>query len=183
MTRDYAKPARKNHHGYSDIPTWVWFVTGFVSGFFVAFLVYLDGWVEKDTTAVIEAPVIETITSEVTASGDKIETIDFDFYDMFPNLQVPVVEEYTAEGEKVQIKEAAAYLLQVGSFLNKTDADKLRGKLLLLGLDVFSKEVEVKGKKYHRVLVGPLENVQQLNEKQQLLAEELIESLPLRIEP
>lgn len=178
MTQDFAKSAKRGHQGQSQIPTWVWFLTGFVSGFFVAFLIFLDGFVEPDQTV-----SVQTAIPEKTASGDELETIDFDFYEIFPNVEVPLVEEFTAGGDKVKVEEASAYMLQVGSFKNEEDADKLRGKLLLMGLEVFSKEVKIDGAKWHRVLIGPLESMDQLNKKQQELAEENIESIPQRVTP
>ena len=77
----------------------------------------------------------------------------------------------------------AVFLLQAGSFRNSEDADRLRAELLLMGLTVFSREIEVNGETWHRVLVGPLETELELNRAQDKLAQAEIESIPLRVKP
>lgn len=175
MTQDMVKHARKGNRGNSQVPTWVWFLTGFVSGFFVAFLFYLDGFVSSDPDANLASTF-----PEINVSKDQIDEMEFDFYEIFPKAEVPIVEEFTKDGNKVRIEDPIAYLLQAGSFQKKDDADKLRVRLLLLGLDVFSREVKVEGKKWHRVLVGPMDSLVELNRSRQLLAREQIKTLPPR---
>lgn len=176
MTQDMVRSVRKTNRGNSQIPTWVWFLTGFVSGFFVAFLFYLDGFVISDPDA-----NLTTVFPEMPVEADQVEEMKWDFYEIFPTAEVPVVEEFTKEGNKIQVEDPVAYLLQAGSFKNQKDADQLRGRLLLMGLNVFSREVEVQGSKWHRVLIGPLNSLAELNRDRQVLAREQIESIPLKV--
>ena len=55
------------------------------------------------------------------------------------------------------------------------------GELLLLGLDVFMQEVEIEGKTWYRVMVGPLDSELDRNRAQDKLAQAQIESLPLQV--
>ena len=82
--------------------------------------------------------------------------MQWDFYEIFPKSEVPIVEEYGQDGEKVRTAEVQTYILQVGSFRSSADADKMRAELILLGLDVFIKVIEKDGQTWHRVLVGPI---------------------------
>ena len=55
------------------------------------------------------------------------------------------------------------YILQVGSFPNKPEADKLRAQLILLNLDAHIESVEIhKGEIWHRVVVGPFDSQEKL---------------------
>lgn len=179
MVHDYAKH-QKEMKPAPGLPRWVFFVTGFTFGFFVAFLIYLWNFVPGDpeAEAIADLPKPEDIVT-----GQKVEEMQWDFYEIFPNSEVPVVEEYGPDGEKVQLEEDHAYLLQAGSFQNPEDADKLRAELILLGLDVFSREIEVDGRQWHRVLVGPLHSNLELNRAQDKLAEAEVESIALRVTP
>lgn len=179
MGHDYAKRHDKMKPA-SGLPRWVFFVTGFTAGFFVAFLFYLwhfvPGEPARDSISKLPEP-------EKGEHGEQVEEMQWDFYEIFPNLEVPVVEEYGPDGNKVRVEEDYAYLLQAGSFRNPEDADKLRAELILLGLDVFSKEIEVDGKQWHRVMVGPLHSDLELNRAQNKLAEAEIEPIALRVTP
>lgn len=177
MVQDYAKrPAEMKQT--SGVPRWVFFVTGFAAGFFLAFLIYLWKFVPGDP----EADKIANLPkAEDFVPAPKAEEMQWDFYEIFPRTEVPIVEEYGPDGEKVQVAEPYAYLLQAGSFRNPKDADKLRAELILLGLDVFSREIEVDGKQWHRVLVGPLNSDLELNRAQDTLAEAEIESIALKV--
>ncbi|MBD3647470.1 MAG: SPOR domain-containing protein [Pseudomonadales bacterium] len=177
MVQDYAKrPAEMKQT--SEVPRWVFFVTGFAAGFFLAFLIYLWKFVPGDPEA---DKVANLPRAEDFVPPPKAEEMQWDFYEIFPKSEVPVVEEYGSDGEKVVVEEPYAYLLQAGSFRNPEDADKLRAELILLGLDVFAKKIEVDGKQWTRVLVGPLNSDLELNRAQDKLAEAEIESLALKV--
>jgi cell division protein FtsN len=62
------------------------------------------------------------------------------------------------------------YFLQAGSFRNKSDADKVRAQILLLGQAVNVESGTVKEDTWYRVLVGPFSNREQLTVAQKQLA-------------
>jgi cell division protein FtsN len=172
MTQDFAKRHSNVNGPGSSLPGWVWFITGLVAGIFVSFLAYVWKFVPPD-------PVTADVREIPKAEPNQVkEEMQYKFYDLFPNADVPVVEEYNAEGERV---ESFSFLLQAGSFRDPDDADELRGQLILLGLDVFLKETNVNGNTWHRVMVGPLDTNLALNRAQDKLAEAEIESIPLKI--
>lgn len=176
---DYAKRASQPAKTRSRIPNWVWFFTGLVTGCFVSFLVYLGDYLPKTEEAVVE----KRPTPRIVRPDELVKELRLDFYDIFPNSEVPVVEEYISEDDKITLEKTSVYILQVGSFRSAEDADSLRARLLLLGLDAYVKTGEVRGEFWHRVLVGPLASSIVLNRTQDKLAEEGIEAIPLKLEP
>lgn len=164
MTRDYAKKRprtqAKNANYKTQVPGWVWLFTGSVLGAFVMFLVYLAGVPPQRSTIgetlnevsdVIETPPSQSATDSETAEPKP----RFDFYQLLKESEVvvnpePIPEQNKAEAEQVE------YVLQVGSFKNPSDADRLRAQLLLLNLDAKVETVKVRNAEtWHRVLVGP----------------------------
>ena len=172
MTQDFAKRHSNVNALGSPLPGWVWFFTGLVAGIFVSFLVYLCKLVPPDTvtTDVREVPKAEP--------NHVVEEMQYKFYDLFPSSEVPIVEEYNTDGKRI---ESFSYLLQAGSFRHPNEANELRGQLILLGLDVFLKSIEVDGDTWHRVMVGPFDTDLALNRAQDKLAEAEVETIPLKI--
>ena len=172
MTQDFAKRHTNVNGPSSLLLGWVWFFTGLVAGIFVSFLVYLWKFAPPDPVTVDIREVPKAEPNQV------VEEMQYKFYDLFPNSEVPIVEEYNAEGKRI---ESFSYLLQAGSFRDPNEADDLRGQLILLGLDVFLKKIKVDGDTWHRVMVGPLDSDLALNRAQDKLAEAEVESIPLRV--
>jgi len=60
--------------------------------------------------------------------------------------------------------QSGAYFLQAGSFSSAEDADKLKAKLALLGMEAGVQSADVPGKgTYYRVRLGPYHNTNELN--------------------
>ncbi len=110
----------------------------------------------------------------------------FDFYNLLPEMEVIVQDEEiqgapSKEGVK-RVEQPGTYLLQAGSFRNRTQADQLRAKLALLGLETDIQSVSVNSKQaWHRVRVGPFSNLQELNQARSLLKENGIDAILIRL--
>lgn len=176
MTQDFAKKPRSEPPAAPGGGNGLrWFLGGFVSGAFVAFLASL--WLlvppgSNPTTADIPKPgTTETI---------KAEEMQWDFYEIFPKTEVPVVEEYTEAGDKVRV-ENFRWILQAGSFKNPDDADEQRATLILLGLNVQTQSVKVSGDTWYRVIVGPFDSELERNRAQDKLAQAEIQSMAVKI--
>jgi len=178
MAKDFAKRAATHaptNNGSGGGVKITWFASGMLAGVFVSFLFYLWQFVPEDHAAAVDKPTAQVI------SDKEIVEMDYDFYDLFPSAEVPIVEEYTTSGEKVVVEEDFDYWLQAGSFRNKEDADRLRGSLILQGLEVFVRPVEQASGGWHRVMVGPFDTKLELNRTRNTLAEANIESIQLRV--
>ncbi|PJE78848.1 Cell division protein FtsN [invertebrate metagenome] len=74
------------------------------------------------------------------------------------------------------------YLLQTGSFRRRADADRMRARLLLLGLEPQIKKVQISnGEYWHRVQLGPFDSVSDLQPVKTMLANKKMDTLVLKI--
>lgn len=122
----------------------------------------------------------------------------FNFYTLLPELEVLIPESETRPPEKKQpakpLKKAAntssnsnraksykKYILQVGSFQNKNDAEKLKANLAFMGITANIQHVTVNRQAWHRVRTGPYDNKKQLYQNQQKLRRNDIDSIPMEL--
>lgn len=86
----------------------------------------------------------------------------YEFYTLLENEKV--LPDRRARQEPVRTAgRASTYVLQTGSFASFEDADQLKAKLALSGLIAHIQKVEVNGKVYHRVRLGPYQQIEQLD--------------------
>ena len=183
MTQDFAKKRRSTESARNSPPpparertfSLATFVTGFLGGAFITFLATL-GYLKPigDILATDE----ERPKAEPQAS---VEEMQWGFYEIFPRLVVPIIEEYTENGKKA-IDDGSRWTLQAGSFKEAIDADQRRATLILMGLDVSIKEVEVAGANWHRIMVGPFDSQLERNRAQNKLAQAEIPTIPIKIQ-
>ena len=178
MAQDFAKRHTAKNPSRPSIPGWVWFLTGLIAGIFLSFLGYLWKFVPVDPQMVNSKEVPK---AEPNQAVQAVKEMQFDFYDLFPKSEVPIVEEYNQEGLLIESPNPFAYLLQAGSFRDPNDADRLRGSLILQGLEVFVKKINVNGATWYRVMVGPFKTDLGLNRAQDKLAAAQIESIPIKV--
>ncbi len=188
MTRDYAK-TRSKPKSKPVLPPWLWMVTGLLIGLFVAFLVYINHFDLPATGREAKAPAAPAPKPRPApvprkppepAPVKKDEKVRFDFYKILPEYEVVIPEE---DLQKPELKEAppGKYLIQAGSFSTARDADTRRAQLALLGLVSKIQKVTVDGKDtWHRVQLGPYEDLKKLDESRKLLQSSGIEFLLLR---
>lgn len=85
----------------------------------------------------------------------------------------PAKEEPAAEGSR--------FLLQAGAFKSADDADSMRARLALIGLDARVFPIEQGGQTLHRVRLGPYGQLDDVNRVRKLLAENSIEAQVVRL--
>ena len=100
----------------------------------------------------------------------------------------PVVEASlpaAPEPEKPVVSAAEAggtYVLQVGSFRNSAEAERRRASLALLGLEARVQTIAIDGEAiWHRVQVGPYDELNALNNARVRLRENDIEAIALKV--
>ncbi|GAA4412756.1 SPOR domain-containing protein [Quisquiliibacterium transsilvanicum] len=74
----------------------------------------------------------------------------------------------------------SGYLLQAGAFRGRDDAEGMRAKLALLGLEGRVLDAEVNGQPMYRVRIGPFAQLDELNNARARLAENGIEASVVR---
>ena len=108
----------------------------------------------------------------------------FTFYDILPNVEVVTPEktetrELSAPPEAVI--EPGTYVLQAGSFSTHEDADKRRAELGLHGIESHIQRVKVNDRNYHRVYIGPTDDLDELNMLRSRLRAAQIDVLRIRL--
>lgn len=77
--------------------------------------------------------------------------------------------------------EREAYMLQVGSFRNAKDAERLKAQMALMGIETRIQKVTIDGKAtFHRVRSGPYRNHKELDEIRRMLTRKNIKSIVIR---
>ncbi len=109
----------------------------------------------------------------------------FDFYTILPEMEVPVPEQEITgkplEGVP-QVEAPGTYLLQAGSFRSRAQADQLKAKLALLGLQSDIQTVTINNTEtWHRVRVGPYSDLPALNTARARLKENQLDAILLRV--
>ncbi len=119
-----------------------------------------------------------------SASSPAPATPRFEFFDSLPRGDVSV---NTKPYEKLTPKAGAdpvEYLLQVGSFSTRDDAERLRASVLLTGLDARTTQAKLpSGAVAHRVIVGPFDHEQEMRRAMTKLREQNINPLLLARKP
>jgi len=145
---------------------------------------FLEKGREKPTTG---APNLAESAKPSKALEAKADTKPrFDFYRILPGQEEPVtdkqVREAARQAEKTGTGFKETYLLQAGSFQNPADADNLKAKLALLGLEASVEPTNLAEKgMWYRVRVGPYTKLEEINRVRQQMVENGIEVSLVRI--
>ena len=108
----------------------------------------------------------------------------FDFYKILPGTEEPVTEKQFNEAQQkpsaAQAREA--FFLQAGAFQNAPDADSMKARLALLGVEaeVQSTPLPDKGL-WHRVRAGPYTAIEDLNRTRDMLKQNGIETTLIKV--
>lgn len=174
MTRDY-KPSPKKSSSANGSP----FLSGLLLGIIlgvgasVGLTMYLKGDHSPFTEVVQEESSIkpskstkkkvsETKVAADSAEEKKLEDPNkFDFYTILPDTESKVTEQEVKNNTTIK---KDSYFLQVGAFENEDDADNMKAKLALQGFEAVVQTAVIPEKgTWHRVRVGPLSDVDEIN--------------------
>jgi cell division protein FtsN len=167
---------------------------GLLIGLSVAFAIYVNG---RDSRVPLqpvarEAARMEEATGQTApdpvqippAAPDGPAKPRFDFYSMLPNFEVIIPEQEPDVSSDTAAKAVVVpgvYVLQAGSFTQHADADRRRAQLALQGIESTIQRVTIDDKTYHRVRIGPIEDLEQLNMVRSRLREADIDVLRIRL--
>jgi cell division protein FtsN len=164
---------------------------GLLIGLSAAFAIYVNG---RDSRVPLQ-PVAREAASMEEATGqtapdpaqippDGPAKPRFDFYSMLPNFEVIIPEQEPDVSSDTAAKAVVVpgvYVLQAGSFTQHADADRRRAQLALQGIESTIQRVTIDDKTYHRVRIGPIEDLEQLNMVRSRLREADIDVLRIRL--
>ncbi len=195
------KKQRERKHPRQGAPGWAWLLAGLVAGLFVAFLVYLQG--QQDTEPQLP-PIPKQAKTGTThaqqqakpAVAEKSSKPRFDFYTILPEMEIPVPEPERRTTSKAPAPPHDAghnaasspspatpgsYMLQLGSFRNRSDADRLRARIAMLGFEPHIQTVNIDGSNWYRVRIGPYRNSVRIAEIRNRLHQSEFDAILLKL--
>ena len=109
----------------------------------------------------------------------------YDFYEMLPNFEV-VVPEKDKDVKRdlpaaARIERPGVYVLQAGSYRNQADADRVQRQLALQGVSAKVQRVAVDADVWHRVRIGPISKLDELNRVRRQLQAAEVDALVIRV--
>ncbi len=198
MARDYkhrtqnkntAASYRQNSGYKKNLGLWRWMLITASIISFVVFLVYLSSNGSKQVTPTqVTAPPPEVAKVEAPVEEKKPEPgpilPQFDFYTILPEKEV-IVPDYEintrAREERVGQAKAASYILQAGSFRDFKDADSLRAKLALMGIESKVEKAKVGNVVWNRVKMGPYTQMTSVSTIRNRLRENGIDAVVMEV--
>jgi len=170
---------------------------GLTIGLFVAASIYYSGHRAPATTtapSVREAvrPSASPTAEPVASTGSEAPAREtpphpasrFDFYDMLPQVEVVIPDSQDTSPRReprTTIDSAGNYVLQAGAFTVLADADRMQASLALLGIESHIQSVPIDDDVYHRVRIGPIDDLAELNRLRRRLWEADVDTLLLRV--
>jgi cell division protein FtsN len=186
MPRDYKHSKRSS--GGSGLSGIAGFVAGLALGLAVAVGVYLfDRRPEAAARQVASAPMTrdEGAAPPKPAPASQEEARQYDYYEMLPKFEVVIPEQdgkvASGSGSPATVQKPGAYILQAGSFRNHADADRVRAMIAMQGVESKIQKVTIDKDTWHRVRVGPITNLQTLEETRSKLRQARIDALVIRV--
>ena len=156
-----------------EYPGWVYGLFGLAIGLSVAAAVWVTDRRPAPSPAAtarepasLDAALDRNGETEPAAAASEPKKSRFDFYEMLPNFEVIVPEEDPNVAKDVEpqaVVQPGIYVLQAGSFTTHADADRRRAELALQGISSTIQRVSIDDKTYHRVRIGPIDDLDELN--------------------
>lgn len=156
-----------------------------ISGLFAVFRSPGNRGTERGETGAVHRDSAES-------AGDRR---DFEFYTLLPDLEVTIPDEGGTPLARDPVKatrneldsrvapspdDSGRYMLQAGSFTQFSEADGLRARLALIGVEASIREVTVGNTVFHRVRVGPYRDYSDAARIQKILKHNRVESLLMK---
>jgi cell division protein FtsN len=180
-TRDYKRPVRRS----LDLGRLREFGGGLLVGLVLASALFIYKSDAKKA-ALPETPRPEPQrAAKPEADAATGESSDrYDFYEMLPNFEVVVPEkdrEVKRDLPAAKIERPGVYVLQAGSYRNQPDAERVRAQLALQGIDAKVQRVAVDNDVWHRVRIGPINDLAELNRVRKQLQAAEVDGLVIRV--
>ena len=160
----------------SILPAWIWLTLGILIGLGIAMVTRMNGrYVDSGYSDA-------SSQQENTANSQQVKKPKFDFYTLLPELEVVIPDEEKRPLEQKGINNkhseyTGGYLLQAGSFQKYDEADSLKARLALVGVEAHIQSVEVNNSKWHRVRIGPSHDRQALEDLRKRLRKQHIDTM------
>jgi len=191
VPRDYKNRVNGNNarKKKQPIPGYWWLITGLLIGGFVMFLSDLEDAPSKPT-ANIKQPHIQNDVRDVKKPTQNIvkplesSKPRFDFYQILPDMEIVIPEHEIEERRRLEgtgKSKPGTFIIQIGSFRKAQQADTLRARLALLGIESTVQKVNQSGSIWHRVKSGPYTSFRMVDKIQNRLHHNNIDSIAIKL--
>jgi cell division protein FtsN len=171
------------------VPGWVWLLTGLAIGLSIALYTAMKDRAKQppaptlnNSPAPAVSPKQDRAKANAKAEDKKSAKPRFDFYTILPEMEVIVPDTRNKAGQAASVDKPGTYFLQVGSFRSYGEADNLKAQLALLGVESKIEAVTSNNNEtWHRVRVGPYQDLRELNKIRTRLLNNNISAILLRV--
>lgn len=192
MSRDYKHVGTAaNTAARNGSPMGIGILIGLLLGLCIALGVAL--YINKGTNPFVQKqkqpePVREAPAAAKPGAGDATAKSGqaaqprqrFDFYKILPGTEEAVTDKEFKRPAPTAAKEV--YFLQVAAFQNPSDADNMKARLALAGIEAQIQTATLpNGQVWHRVRVGPFESQEELGKSRAALKENNIEANLIKV--
>ena len=187
INRDYKKSSNNNK---SSNPMITGLVIGILVGLAIALVVAL--YINSAPSPFRQPPVKPStelkpgVPAPAPQSNAKpelkpgVEKNRFTYYDILPGTEQPVTEQEIKQSPQ---SDKDQYFLQAGSFQNESDANNLKAKLALMGVEATIQSANVPDKGvWHRVRVGPFNDIEDMNKSRTTLTQNGIQPSLIKVQ-
>ena len=109
---------------------------------------------------------------------------DYTFYDRLKNFELVIPEkekDVHRDLKPAPETRPGTYVLQAGSYKNRADAEQVKARLALQGVESKVQQVTIDTDTWHRVRIGPITNLDELNRTRARLRQAEVDALVIRV--
>ena len=197
MSRDYKSPSKSNSRKKGSnlfLGLFLGYVLGLVSAIGVWMYIHqapspfiqnekpeVSTKIKSSKNGDIALKEMLILDNSQSQTKDPNEKTRFEFYEMLPGNEEPVTEiELQKAAEQPLLKDK--YYLQVGSFKDTEDAENLKAKIAMLGMEAYVQSADLSEKgMWHRVRVGPFTKIDTIKKTRSSLLESGIKANLIKV--
>jgi len=191
MPRDFKHRVKgnKRQKKKKPVPGWWWLLTGLLIGGFVMFLSDMQAPSNKAVNKVsptIAKQDVRNVKKPVPTTEKPIKSTKprFDFYTILPDMEIVIPEHEIEERRRLEgtgVSKPGTFIIQIGSFKKASQAETLKARLALLGVESTVQKVNTKGSIWHRVKSGPYTSFKMVDKIQNRLHHNNIDSIAIKL--
>jgi cell division protein FtsN len=191
VSRDYKGSDRKSGSRGGGGSMFIGILIGLVLGLGLALGVawYINKMPNpfQPKAAPAKADSVKTVPADTAKAADKNgKAADakprFDFYKILPGVEEPATDQQLRDAKTAPSAAKESFYLQAGAFQNAPDADNLKARLALLGVQASIQTTTLPDRGvWHRVRLGPYGSVEELNRARDTLKNNGIDTTLIKV--
>lgn len=179
MSRDYKPSPERKKSASKGSPFFSGLMVGVLLGVgaSLAVVMYIKGGASpfselSNSKKPLAAQIAEDAKKAAEAEETQQDTAKFDFYTILPGNESKIsTDDINLKNAPPQQLAPPSYYLQAGAFQTEAEADNMKAKLALQGFEAVVQTATIPEKGvWHRVRVGPLSNLDEINKTKNDLA-------------